>query len=121
MKFIINGRLDGLNEVIKQNRTSKFAGNETKQRNQKIVRCYIPWELCNREMKYPVNIHLTFYEPNNKRDVDNVISSQKFILDAMVQKKVIPNDSRKYVSQIIPLVYTDRQNPRIEVEIEEGV
>ena len=120
MKFIIKGRLDGLNKVIEQNRTNKYAGNELKKTNQRIVKSYIPKELCERDMKYPVSIHLTFYEPNNRRDVDNVISSQKFILDAMVQKKVIPNDSRKYVSQVISTVFTDKDNPRIVVEIKEG-
>ena len=119
MKFTIQGRLDGLNAVIEANRRNKYEGNNLKQKNQSIVYYSIPYQICNQDLKYPVDVYITYYEPNNKRDADNVISSQKFILDAMVQRSVLPNDSRKYVDQIHPLVYTDRKNPRIEVEIKE--
>lgn len=45
-------------------------------------------------------IRIEWYEKTKKRDVDNIHSSVKFVLDAMVKCGVIPNDSRKYVSQI---------------------
>lgn len=54
---------------------------------------------------------------NNKRDADNIFFAVKFILDSMVEYGVIENDSRKYVSSIQNSVFTDKENPRIEVEI----
>ena len=47
------------------------------------------------------------------------MSAAKFILDAMQDIKLIPNDNRRYV-HLLQEVFTDRENPRIEISIEEA-
>lgn len=55
------------------------------------------------------------------RDCDNAIAGGcKVILDALVLIGVLADDSRKHVKQIHPTVYTDRDKPRIEVELKEA-
>ena len=124
MKFTIEGRLDGLNEYTKINRANKFGGNDCKKKNQEKVIKGILKAFRERKIswvyKYPVKLKITWYEPNKRRDIDNVTFGTKFILDALVRKEVLKNDSQKYVNGIEHEVLVDKENPRIEVEIIEG-
>ena len=67
--------------------------------------------------KYPAKLKIVFYEPDRRRDVDNVSFASKFILDGLVKAQILQNDSQKYVSEIQSTVGVDKKNPRIEVEI----
>lgn len=116
-KFVIHGRLDGLNEYTKANRASAYVGNALKQRNEKAVKFAIREAKVSRVIKYPINLKITWYEPNSRRDVDNIFFAVKFILDALVESEIIENDSQKYVKGITHDVDVDRNNPRVEVEI----
>jgi Holliday junction resolvase RusA-like endonuclease len=60
---------------------------------------------------------ITWYEPDRRRDPDNIMAGQKFILDGLVAAGTIPNDSQKYVRGIVHRFKVDRKNPRVEVEI----
>lgn len=60
---------------------------------------------------------ITWFEPDRRRDPDNIMAGQKFILDGLVAAKVIPNDNQKYIVSIIHRFRVDKQNPRVEVEI----
>lgn len=117
IKFTIPGRLDGLNEYTRVNRANAYKGNTVKQRNQKVVRIAILQAKLNSVDKYPVRLKINWYEKNAKRDVDNIIFAQKFILDALVESGILENDSQKYVKGIYHDVSVDKNNPRIEVEI----
>ena len=65
-------------------------------------------------------LHFSWYEPNRKRDLDNISSfGRKVIQDALVDCGVLKNDGWKYVKGFIDEFYVDREHPRIEVEIEE--
>lgn len=48
-------------------------------------------------VELPCIVHMTFEEANRKRDVDNVESAKKYILDALVRSKILKDDSPKYV------------------------
>jgi len=72
----------------------------------------------------PVNnraeITIMCYEPNAKRDPDNVMSgAAKCILDALQNIGVLKNDNRKHVKPVLLVPEIDRQNPRVEVTITE--
>lgn len=120
-RFTIYGRLDGLNEYVRACRNSKFGANSMKKKNQNLVKMYALKALRSRELtipnKYPIKLKIKWYEPNKRRDIDNVQFAVKFILDSLVELKVIPNDSRKYVDSIDNRVEVDKSNPRIEVEV----
>ena len=64
-----------------------------------------------------VTVRTTFYEPDMRRDADNVGFARKFVLDGLVAAGVIKDDSRKYVEQCPDRVLTDRARPRVVVEV----
>lgn len=122
-KFIIEGKLPSLNTYTKTNRGNKYLANKLKQETQNSINKYIVIAISRgflkKVNKYPCRLKITWYEPNNKRDIDNITFATKFILDSMVCMGIIEDDSRKYVDSIEHIVFTDKENPRIEVEINE--
>lgn len=87
-----------------------------KRETQKLIEAYI--SISNlTPVDCPVIIELSWQEPNNRRDVDNIQSSKKFILDALVEMKILPNDTRKWVTQIYDTVTTDKERPGVWVLI----
>lgn len=88
VNFIIPGRLAGLNEYTESNRSNPRIGNRVKRNEQKIVTTAIR------------NAHLT---PIHKPVVVYIDWYEK--------------DNRRYVKQIVDTVHTDKDNPRIEVEL----
>ena len=44
----------------------------------------------------------------------------KFIQDSLVRTGILEDDSRKYINQVNHSVFTDKENPRIVVEIIDG-
>ena len=88
-----------------------------KKRNQKAVRNAILATKLTKVSKYPITLKITWYEPNKRRDIDNIVFATKFIQDALVQMGVIENDSQKFIDALVQDVKIDKENPRIEVEI----
>lgn len=119
IKFIIPGRLDGLNDYTAANRRNPYAGSSMKSKNEKVVKSAIRQAKLNRVDKYPVHLKISWYEKNARRDVDNIMFGQKFILDALVKEGILENDSQKYVRGISHVVQVDKDFPRIEVLIYE--
>lgn len=120
MKFIIQGRLDGLNEYTKKNRSNRYAGNKLKQDNEFLILTYVRQAKMKRVDKYPLTLKITWYEQNRRRDIDNITFATKFIQDALVKAGILENDSQNYVNRIIHDVQVDKDNPRIEVELVES-
>ena len=116
-KFVIEGSLIGLNEYTNLNRENAYIANKTKQTIQYMIYLYIRKHRVAPVKDYPIMLKIDWYEKDNRRDVDNIVFAKKFILDALVESGIIKNDSRKYVKGFIDNVYTDRENPRVEVEI----
>lgn len=118
MKFEIPGRLPGLNEIIDAAKQGK--GKYQPYAIMKVEYTGIIAWLAKKLPRYKrVNITITWYEPNGKRDPDNIMAGQKFILDGLVMAGVIPNDTRKHINSIKHIPEIDRVNPRVEVELEE--
>ena len=119
MRFVIEGRLDGLNEYTRANRSNRYQGNSMKARNEKAVLLAIREARLKPVQKYPVELQIAWYEPDRRRDVDNIQFAVKFIQDALVEAGILEKDSQKYVSKLSHEVKVDRKNPRIEVTIKE--
>ena len=117
--LIIQGRLDGLNEYTKACRTSKYIGASMKETNEKIVSAYIMQQLKDVHFDGVVRLAFRWYEKNRKRDLDNIAMSKKFILDALVSNQIIVTDGWKGVVGFTDEFFIDKQNPRIEVDIED--
>lgn len=100
--FTVHAKLPSLNDVIGKDRTCKYAGASYKKEVEKIIERYIVKALETGELKpvsTPCTVQFIWHEKNRRRDVDNIQSAQKFILDAMVRCGIFLNDNRKYVTQ----------------------
>lgn len=118
--FTIHAKLPSLNEVIRENRKNRYAGAKIKQDTEKIILRYIAKALGTGELKpvsVPCIVCIEWHEKSKRRDVDNIQSAQKFILDALVSAEVLPDDSRKYVTQIYHEIIDDDEN-KVSVTIE---
>lgn len=115
----IEGNLPNLNDYTKANRSNKFAGAEMKKKVERIITYYIKQQLKDVSIKGKARLAFRWYEPNKRRDLDNICFAKKFILDALVNNKIIIADSWKGVVGFTDEFFIDKQNPRIEVDIEE--
>lgn len=71
-----------------------------------------------KPIDYRVNIKYRFYEPNKRRDKDNISAvAHKFIQDALVSAGVLKDDGWDYIEGFSDEFFLDRHNPRIEVYI----
>lgn len=119
-KVIIEGRFPSLNDFIDANRTHKQKGNKMKQQSQDDI----SWQLLQQHRKLhidkPIKLHYTFYEPNKKRDLDNVSGYfHKVFQDALVHCGIIHNDSWHYIVGFSDTFLVDNKQPRVEVTIQE--
>lgn len=115
--FTIEGRLDGLNEYTSANRSNPYAGAKMKKENQEAVM----WAIKAARLKPAgaVDVRITWIEKDMRRDPDNIRFAAKFILDALVQAGIIPNDTQRYIRGIHDRFMVNKSNPRIVVELEE--
>ena len=111
--FVIDEKLPGLNQVLDANRANRIMGAKLKREVQDEIGQYIRIALMHGDLVPPgcqVTISITWHEKTKRRDVDNIQSAQKFILDAMVEQGVLEDDSRKYVTQIYHLIVDDKRD-----------
>ena len=115
--FTIPGRLPGLNEITDAARSNKFDAAKMKKEYTELA----AW--CAKLAKLPrmkcIDISVAWYEPNRKRDKDNIHAGVKFILDGLVIAGVIDNDGWKQIGNINHKVLLDKDNPRVEITIQE--
>lgn len=107
--FTINEKLPSLNEVINKNRYNRYAGAKLKKDIDNLICIYIRRAIAIGTIaplgEQSCTIHIDYYERTKRRDVDNIQSAQKFILDALQHTGILKNDSRRYVKQITSTVY----------------
>lgn len=120
IKFTIHSRLPSLNDVISDNRANRYKGAKLKKDTEALIIAEIKTQKVQPVTDYPVEVFIRWVEPNRKRDVDNIQSSKKFILDAMVKAGVLVNDSQKYVAQVHDFVEVG-DSTKVEVEVRKQV
>lgn len=115
--LVIPGSLPSLNEYIRAERTSRFAGAALKRQWTDAVAWYAKVAGL-RTINVPVVVSFTWYERTARRDPDNVRGfAAKAILDGLVVAGVLPDDSRKWISGLQDTFITDPATPRVEVEL----
>lgn len=125
--FTVPGTLPGLNDYLKAERkftrrggTAHSAGNDMKQENQMLICNAIRLQLKHLKIQKPVHISYRFYEPNRRRDLDNIAGvAHKFIQDSLVRCGVLENDGWDQITGFSDAFFVDRHNPRIEITIRE--
>lgn len=116
--LVIKGRLAGRNEAEKAARTHWTAGARLKrEETEKVALSARAQGLAPYRSK--VEMTISFFEQNERRDADNVFGGIKYILDGLVAGGILENDTRKQVECIHMLIATDKANPRVEVEMED--
>lgn len=116
--LIIAGRLDNMNDYTSACRTNQYKGAKLKQKNENVVKQAIYEQLGRLRIKNPVRMLYRWYEPNKRRDLDNISAfGRKVIQDALVDTRVLQDDGWRYVKGFQDEFYVDKGNPRIEVEI----
>ena len=116
ISFEIPGEFPGMNEILKAAKSNRFEYAAMKRDETERVRWSISWHPI---IQKPVKVLITWYSKDKRRDPDNIMAGQKFILDGIVSAKVIPNDNQKYIKGIAHEFETDVKNPRVIVEIDE--
>lgn len=119
-RITIPGRFPSLNEWVDANRRKRgnwSPGNDMKRRDQSEIIKYIPKGL---RFSGRIFIEYNFYEPNTKRDKDNISGYfHKIFQDALVAAGCIPDDDWKHIRGMSDYFEVDKGYPRIEVVIEE--
>ena len=116
----IPGRLDNLNDYINAERSNRYKGAQMKSDNEAVVIAAIRKCLKGVKIERPVYMEYRWYEYNNRRDLDNISSfGRKVIQDALVHTHVLKNDGWKNITGFKDSFAVDSDNPRIEVVIRE--
>jgi Holliday junction resolvase RusA-like endonuclease len=64
-------------------------------------------------------VSFAWHEKNRKRDPDNIMSAQKFILDALVEAKILPDDGWDEVLGLTHTFSVEPANPGVLVTLRE--
>jgi Holliday junction resolvase RusA-like endonuclease len=112
-EFTINHKLPSYNEYIDACRSHWSRGAKLKKNIEKLIGYEILRARNEKKiapLSNPCEVYIVWHESTKKRDVDNIQSAQKFILDALQLMKIIPNDSRRYVKQIYHKIVDDQRD-----------
>lgn len=118
--FTIWGRLPGMNDYTTACRGNQYKGAQMKRNAQNIARACILDQLGHLRIERQVNLRYTFFEPNKRRDKDNIAGfAHKVIQDALVECKVLKDDGWDEIAGFEDKFDVDKKYPRIIVVIEE--
>ena len=96
--MFIKGEFTTLNPYNKANRGNKYGGAQVMKDNKAVAY----YQMLNQpKIETPCKIKFTWHVKNAKTDPDNVGFCKKYILDAMVQANVIPDDTFKHIKGFI--------------------
>ena len=122
--------MDGLNEIISQNRTDKNVGAAIERQN--LIWCTRFIKAAMRKAGYErmtdadrqrCNVYVTIIEPHDQRDVPNVYGGVlKYALDALTARNkngagAIWDDNTKWMPKLVPSIRIDPKNPGIEITV----
>ena len=111
--LIINRQLPSLNDYIHKLNNHYHTGAKFKHEIEDDIIRYIWLSRSAKKLRkvteYPVEINIEWHEKDEKRDVDNIKSAAKFILDAMQKVQIIENDGRKFITQIHDTIVNDKK------------
>ena len=118
-KFVIEGSLPSLNDYIRAERSTRYAAAEMKHSYENVIIGFIR-KAKIRRVDEPVILHYKHFVQNRRKDRDNIASiAHKFTQDALVHAGVLRDDGWGEVLNSFDEWGIDKDNPRIEVEIEE--
>jgi len=114
-KLVIPGELPDLNQIIKVSKIHYGAYSKLKKDNTDKV----TWIAKKLPKMKRIDLDITWYCKNKRKDKDNIASGIKFLLDGLVKAGVIKNDGWREVNSFSHNFKVDKDNPRVEIEIKE--
>lgn len=113
--IVIKGELTDLNKFIEAERRNRYVGARLKRENTE----YVMWQTKGLEpvKHYPLHVHITWFTRNLKVDPDNTAFAKKYILDALVENKILKDDNRKMIKGFSDEFEVDEKNPRIVIRL----
>jgi len=107
--------LPGTNEMENWARTNRYgAAKHRKAWKKHVVNSISPCPRFNR-----IWLEIIYYEPNKRRDKDNIAGAKKYILDGLVDAGIIEKDGWDYIVGWAEFFEIDKDNPGIEIWISE--
>jgi len=119
-KITIPGTLPGLNEYVNAERGNRYQAAKLKRQTEDMIVMCIWEQMPGVEISEPVHIEYHWYEPNRRRDKDNIAFAKKFIQDALVKAGVLGNDAWQEIVSFEDKFGVDKENPRVEIVIEKS-
>ncbi len=123
-KLMIPGKLPGMNEIIDSSKNCVYNAGKRKfyqySKDKKHFQEKIA-DLAFAQGLKPmqrVRVTVTFRERRIARDPDNIQAGIKFILDGLVQARILPDDNFAVVRKIIYEFKTNADQDEIKVELE---
>lgn len=116
MKLIIPGTLPSLNEIIDAAKRNPHEYSKMKRAFTAYISQLAKKQLGNVSVEH-ADFEFRWYCPNKRKDKDNVIAGQKFVLDSLQHAGIIGNDGWKQIGDLNHKLEVDKQNPRVEVII----
>ena len=113
--------MPSLNEYTDACRSNAYKGAQFKSDVEEVIGWGIRRGLTSKTLRKtsgPVKVRFEWHESNKKRDADNIVFAKKFILDALVKMRVLPNDTRRYVKGFTDDVIDDAED-FVKVELVE--
>ena len=92
----IAGFFPGMNEIIAAARGNRYAS--AKQKKGWTDR--VAWTRKQKRLQPMgrVRLSIVYYEPNKRRDPDNIAAAKKFLGDGLVAAGVLAGDGHKYIA-----------------------
>jgi Holliday junction resolvase RusA-like endonuclease len=119
VSFTVPGRLPGLNEYVKAERSSKYAAAEMKKAAESRIRSCIDSQLAGAmpfAFDEPVAVSYKWVEPNRRRDKDNIAFAKKFVQDALVASGILRGDGWEHV-ECFEDAFAVADSPRVVVTV----
>lgn len=116
-KLEILGKLPSLNDYVNACRYNRFAGAKMKADVETNIMWQMKEQMKNVKVVPPVKLVFTWIEENNKRDLDNIASAKKFLLDSIVKLNILEDDSRKFVSGFTDNFPKSEKSAKVYIEI----
>ena len=100
IKFDIKTKLPTLNEYIDAERINKFQAAAMKKKFTKVCAIYALKISDKIDPNKLYSLIINWNVDNNRSDPDNVYFGVKYILDGLVNARVLDNDGRKNIKSI---------------------
>ena len=121
INFFVPGQFVALNQYIEAERTPRFgcamAADIKREETERVQKSSYGIPSIKR---YPVRIKMTWYCTNKRKNPDNIAFAKKFIVDGLVDAKILEEDGWGQIKGFQDEFEIDKENPGVEVEIIEA-